>query len=206
MKKSLLFTFFAIFIFGACSSQPKYTDGKASQKVQGDALTLGLDREDFENTAKAMIESMLNDPAFANLNAQNKKVLAIGRIINDTPQRIDTDKLTAKITIALRKSGKFVLTTAVAAGGAKDNLTHEIRNLRENDEFNQNTIASKGTILAPNFSLSGKIRQDSVKLYNGKIQSEYFFHLILTDLTSGLALWEDEKTIDKTGTSKSVTW
>ncbi|RKO64329.1 penicillin-binding protein activator LpoB [Campylobacter sp. P255] len=206
MKKSLLFTFFAIFIFSACSSQPKYTDGKASQKVQGNALTLGLDREDFENTAKAMIESMLNDPAFANLNAQNKKVLAISRIINDTPQRIDTDKLTAKITIALRKSGKFILTTAVAAGGAKDNLTHEIRNLRENDEFNQNTIASKGTILAPNFSLSGKIRQDSVKLYNGKIQSEYFFHLILTDLTSGLALWEDEKTIDKTGTSKSVTW
>ncbi|WP_263725815.1 penicillin-binding protein activator LpoB [Campylobacter sp. IFREMER_LSEM_CL292] len=206
MKKSLFFMVFALLIFSACSSQPKYTDGKASQKVQGNALTLGLDREDFEKTAEDMIQSLLSDPAFANLNNSNRKVIAIGKIINDTPQRIDTDKLTSKITIALRKSGKFILTTAVAAGGAKDSLSHDVRDLRDNEEFNQNSIAKKGTLLAPNFSLSGKIRQDTVKLYNGKIQTEYFFHLILTDLTSGLAFWEDEKTIDKTGKSKSVTW
>lgn len=205
MKTKLSLALMAILLFSACS-QPKYTDGKASQKTQGDALTLGLDREDFENAANDMIQSLLSDPAFANLNSSNRKVIAMGRIINDTPQRIDTDKLTAKITIALRKSGKFILTTAVGAGGAKDNLSHEVRELRDNDEFNQNSIAQKGTLLAPNFSLSGKIRQDTVKLHNGKIQAEYFFHLILTDLNSGLAFWEDEKIIDKTGKSKSVTW
>ncbi|TKX31572.1 penicillin-binding protein activator LpoB [Campylobacter estrildidarum] len=204
MRNLFFYCFLAIF-FVACGA-PVYTDGYASQEKQGDALTLGLDREDFEKTAQEMIESMLKDPAFSNISQGQRKVIAIGKIVNDTPQRIDTDKLISKITIALRKSGKFILTTAVAAGGARDEMSEAVRGLRDNEEFNQNTISQKGTLIAPNFSLSGKIRQDNVKLRNGDIQVEYFFHLTLTDLNSGLAYWEDEKTIDKTGTSKSVTW
>ncbi|HEG0303762.1 TPA: penicillin-binding protein activator LpoB [Campylobacter coli] len=192
-------------LFSGCA-QTAYTDGKASQVKKGDALTLGLDRQDFESAAETMINSMLSDPAFANIQPGQRKVIAIGKIINDTPQRIDTDKLISKITIALRKSGKFVLTTAVAAGGARDEMSEAVRELRDNDEFNQNTISSKGTLVAPDFSISGKIRQDNVKLKNGDIQAEYFFYLSVTDLNSGLAYWEDERTIDKTGSSKSVTW
>lgn len=205
MKLIYIFTIFIALFFTACKA-PIYTDGKASQKKQGDALTLGLDREDFEKTADIMVQSMLNDPAFANIKQGQRKVISIGKIINDTPQRIDTDKLISKITIALRKSGKFILTTAVAAGGAKDEMSEVVRELRDNDEFNQNTISKKGTLVAPDYSLSGKIRQDNVKLTNGKIQAEYFFHLTITDLNSGLAYWEDERTIDKTGSNKSVTW
>lgn len=190
----------------ACGTKPIYTDGKSGQVKQGDALTLGLDREDFENAADVMIQSMLKDPAFANIAPGQRKVIAIGRIVNDTPQRIDTDKLISKITIALRKSGKFVLTTAVAAGGARDSMSHNVRELRDNDEFNQGTIAKKGTLVAPDFSLAGKIRQDTVKLRNGDIQTEYFFLLSVTDLNSGLAYWEDEQTISKAGDKKSVTW
>ncbi len=85
-------------------------------------------------------------------------------------------------------------------------MSEAVRELRDNDEFNQNTISSKGTLVAPDFSISGKIRQDNVKLKNGDIQAEYFFYLSVTDLNSGLAYWEDERTIDKTGSSKSVTW
>ncbi|TQR31259.1 penicillin-binding protein activator LpoB [Campylobacter sp. MIT 99-7217] len=203
---NLVLGVFVAFFVVACSSKPIYTDGTAAQEKQGNALTLGLERTDFENAADTMIQSMLKDPAFANIAPGQRKVIAIGRIVNDTPQRIDTDKLISKITIALRKSGKFVLTTAVAAGGAKDSMSHDVRDLRDNDEFNQNTIAKKGTLVAPDFSLAGKIRQDSIKLPNGKIQVEYFFHLTVTDLTSGLAYWEDEKTIDKAGDKKSVSW
>lgn len=204
--KFLLSTALAGAFLAACSSTPVYTDGKSGQVKQGDSLTLGLDREDFENAADTMIQSMLRDPAFASIAPNQRKVIAIGRIVNDTPQRIDTDKLISKITIALRKSGKFVLTTAVAAGGARDSMSKDVRELRDDDEFNQATIAKKGTLISPDFSLAGKIRQDNVKLPNGKIQAEYFFYLSVTDLTSGLAYWEDEQTINKTGDKKSVTW
>ncbi len=200
-------TFLAISVATAlllAGCAPSYTDGTAAQTKKGDALTMGLDRTDFENAAETMINSMLSDPAFTNI--KGRKVVAIGRVVNDTPQRIDTEKLTAKITSAMRKSGKFVLTSAVAAGGALDSMSEDVRELRDNDEFNQKTIAKKGTLVSPDFSLAGKIRQDNVKLSNGKTQVEYFFLLRVTDLTSGLVFWEDEQTIDKTGSSKSVTW
>lgn len=209
MKKFYLTALTLVFgaALTACSTMsPVYTDGKATQVAEGRALTLGLDKEDFENAADAMIQSMLRDPAFATISPNSRKVIAIGRIVNDTPQRIETDKLVSKITIALRKSGKFVLTTAVAAGGARDGMSKSVRELREDEEFNQATIAKKGTLVAPDFSLAGKIRQESVKLPNGKVQVEYYFYLSVTDLTSGLAYWEDEKTISKLGDKKSVSW
>lgn len=192
-------------LLGGCAQQSIYTDGKVSQIKKGDALSMGLDREDFESTAEAMVQSLLGDPAFTNMG-KDRKVIAMGSVINDTPQRIDTEKLTAKITSALRRSGKFILTSAVAAGGALDPMSENVRKLRDNDEFNQTTIAKKGTLVSPDFSLAGKIRQDNVKLSNGKIQVEYFFLLRLTDLATGLVYWEDEKTIDKVGSSKSVSW
>ncbi len=34
--------------------------------------------------------------------------------------------------------------------------------------------SKKGTLVSPDFSLAGKIRQDNVKLSNGKTQVEYF--------------------------------
>lgn len=187
-------------------SQMSYTDGTAARTNKGDALSLGLDREDFDNAAETMIQSMLSDPAFVNIAPGQRKVIAIGRVVNDTPQRIDTEKLTAKITSALRRSGKFVLTSAVAAGGPLDGMSEDVRELRGNAEFNQSTIAKSGTLVAPDFSLAGKIRQDNVKLANRKVQVEYFFLLRMTDLNSGLVYWEDEQTIDKIGSSKSVSW
>lgn len=206
MKKVILTAMATTLFLGGCATTGIYTDGKATQVKKGDSLTLGLDREDFENAAEIMINSMLSDPAFANIKPGQRKVVAIGRMVNDTPQRIDTDKLTAKITSALRKSGKFILTSAVAAGGALDSMSEDVRELRKNDEFNQKTIAKKGTLVSPDFSLAGKIRQDNVKLSNGKVQVEYFFLLRLTDLNSGLVYWEDEQTIDKVGSNKSVSW
>lgn len=182
------------------------TTGSTASGVQRPIDTLALTGEDFEIAAETMINSMLSDPAFTNIAKGQRKVVAIGGVTNDTAQRIDTERLTAKITQAMRKSGKFVLTSAVAAGGALDSMSEDVRELRDNDEFNQKTIAKKGTLVSPDFSLAGKIRQDTIKLSNGKTRVEYFFLLRMTDLTSGLVYWEDEQTIDKAGSAKSVTW
>ncbi len=65
----------------------------------------------------------------------------------------------------------------------------------------KNYCQKKGTLVAPDFSLAGKIRQDNVKLANRKVQVEYFFLLRMTDLNSGLVYWEDEQTIDKVGSN-----
>ena len=204
-KLTLMSVVAATLLLSGCANQPFYTDN--SGKVnQGDTVTLGLSNEDFELAAETMINSLLSDPAFANQKPGVRKVVAIGRIVNDTALRLDSDKLTRKITQAMRRSGKFILTSAVASGGALDSMSEDVRELRGNDEFNQETIAQKGTLISPDFSLFGKIRQDNIRLSNGKTKVEYLFLLGLTDLSSGLVYWEDEKTINKAGSSDSVTW
>lgn len=204
MKKiALISVVVGALFFNGCTNQPFYTDNSGIIN-QGPTVTMGLSNEDFEIAAEAMINSLLSDPAFKNQNL--RKVVAMGRIVNDTALRLDTQKLTRKITQAMRKSGKFILTSAVASGGALDSMSEDIRELRENYEFNQNTIAKKGTLIAPDFSLFGKIRQDNIKLSNGNVKVEYLFLLGLTDLNSGLVYWEDEKTINKAGSDKTVTW
>ena len=165
----------AIIIFSGCattSSQPHYINPeKAGTSTP---TTLGLDYEDFERASLKLVNSMLKSP-YLNRMYQLKMrkegkplILMISDFTNDTTQRIDIDQLVKKIRIALLNSGKFIVTTALRAGGAEDKATYELRKLRTNKEFNQKTIAKKGTIIAPDLSLSGKIIQRVSKLPNGE--------------------------------------
>jgi uncharacterized protein (TIGR02722 family) len=166
---------------------------------------MGLDYRDFQQAASEAISSMLQSGA-VNKPGGGRYVLAISRIVNDTMQRIDTDQLVKKIRVDLLQSGKVVVTTAVGAGGPEDKMSMQARQLRKSDEFNQNTVAKKGQMIAPDLSLSGKIIQRNVKVSRGTQQVEYYFQLTLTDINTGLAFWEGESIIGKRGSNKSVSW
>jgi len=171
---------------------------------KGEAV-MALDYRDFHKAASEAVTSMLQSGAL-NKREGGKYVLAVSRIINDTMQRIDTDQLVKKIRIELLQSGKVVVTTAVRADGAEDNMAMQTRQLRTSEEFNQKTVAKKGQMIAPDLSLSGKIIQKNVSMSGSKQQVEYYFQLTLTDINSGLALWEGESVIGKRGSNKSVSW
>ncbi len=63
-------------LFSGCA-QIAYTDGKASQIKKGDALTLGLDRQDFESAAETMINSMLRILLLQILNQVQERLLLL---------------------------------------------------------------------------------------------------------------------------------
>jgi len=133
-------------------------------------------------------------------------VLAISRVINDTMQKIDTDQLVKQMRVALLRSGKVVVTTAVGANGPEDRLAMDARELRNSGEFNQQTVAAKGQMIAPEYSLSGKIIQRNVRESKSKQAAEYYFQLSLTDINTGLAFWEGAEVLGKSGSNKSVAW
>lgn len=208
MKKMSLFTVLAtlsatLLFTGCASSAPQYVGGPSAP--QAAPLTMGIDRGDFEKAATEAVESLLQSGAL-NKQGGGRYVVAMGRLKNDTTQRIDTDMLTKKIRIAMLQSGKAVVTTAVGAGGAEDNMVYETRKLRDNAEFKQNTVAKKGAIYAPDMSLSGKIMQRAAKTQGGDQLVEYYFQLTLTHIESGLAFWEGESVIGKMGSNDTVTW
>jgi len=163
----------------------------------------GLDYRDFNQAAQEATQSMLRSPAITKPGG-GRYILAISDIKNDTMQHIDTDQLVKKIRIELLNSGKVFVTTAL--GSAEDKMNTKARELRENDEFKQNTTIKKGRLLAPDLSLSGKIVQRNINMGNGKQQIEYYFMLTLTDLVNGLATWEGESIIGKRGSDKAVAW
>jgi hypothetical protein len=150
--------------------------------------------QDWDNAANTMINSLIENVISAGRvkgTPEAPAIMAISRIVNSTGQHIDTDLLVKKIRIALNKTGRVQTTTTVGLGGqAEDPLA---KGLKQEKEF----FDDKKVTRSPDYTLSGKIIEDRVRQDNIR-QSSYVFQLSLTDNT-GVAIWEDEKTITKQG-------
>lgn len=169
-------------------------DGKA---------VMELDYRDWDQAASQMVQSLIASGALKKQGG-GRYVVATGRIVNDTMQRIDTNQLMAKIEEELMNSGQVVMTSAI--GSESDALIHQTRELRDSEEFDQDTIAKRGTLIAPELTISGKIFQKNLRYDRKRQQVEYYFQLKLSDVSSGLRYWQKESVIGKRGSNKSVPW
>lgn len=169
------------------------------------AIGIGLDSRDFESAAAKLVRKMLDSGA-VNKPAGGRYVMVVSRVTNDTMQRIDTDQLIKRIRVELLNSGKVVTTTAVGLGGVEDPMTMQVRQTRASREFSQANVPGRGQMVAPELSLSGKLIQQNNRLGDGSLRVDYEFGLALTDLRTGLALWEDAEKINKLGSGQSVAW
>ena len=189
-------------MFSGCETKTTNID---IDNDKGEAV-MGLDYRDFQGAAQDMIESLLASGAVDKKDG-SRYVLVVSRIVNDTMQHIDTDQLVKKIRVGLLQSGKVVVTTAVGLEGAEDEMSmHARETLRGNKEFDQKTVAGKGSMIAPDLSLSGKILQRNIKVDSKTQRVEYYFQMSLTEIKSGLAYWEDERIVAKRGSNKAVSW
>lgn len=186
-----------------CKSTTSYVDNSNNKIV-----TMGLSHKDFDGAANKALGEMIDSPLLAHPEAAQggRYVLAISNIINDTSQRIDTDQLTKKIRVGLLRSGKFLTTTAIGLNGAEDEMTAKVRELNNSKLVNKATTKKNGTVISPDFSLSGKIIQRTNKIDRSNQLVDYYFQLTLTQLETGLAYWEGEYPISKKGSNDSVTW
>ncbi|MGP4845531.1 penicillin-binding protein activator LpoB [Marinobacter sp. 1Y8] len=187
-------------LLAACATPTRYVDPAADDGP----VTMTMDYRDFERAADAAVQDLLTSGAVDNPSGE-RYIMVVSRITNDTMQRIDTDQLVKKIRVALLRSGKVITTTAVGLNGAEDAMNEKARELRNSDEFDQSGVQKKGTLKAPDLSLSGKIIQRNHKVEDEQ-QVEYYFQLSMTDLTSGLAVWENETPIIKRGSDDAVSW
>jgi uncharacterized protein (TIGR02722 family) len=193
----------SIALLAGCEQQTSYID---TMHDTGKPV-MALDYRDFDQAASEMVQSMLASGALKKADG-SRYVMATGRIVNDTMQRIDTDQLMAKVEQELLNSGQVVMTSAV--GSKTDQLTYEIRrDIKDSDigdEFDQNTLPGKGTLISPELSVSGKIFQRNIRYTSDKQQVEYYFQLRVSEIVSGLVIWQNETLIGKRGSNKSVAW
>ena len=206
MKACLLALTIAAAGLVGCATDAVYLRGPGSDRPEGRGeTTLGLDYRDFEYSADQAVESFLSSPYSRRQGSHEPWVMAISRIINDTALNIDTDQLVKKIRVDLLNSGRVMVTTAVGLEGPEDPMNEKARELRDNEEFNQETVESTGTLVAPDLSLSGKIIQRANPVGREQ-QVDYYFQLTVTNLETGLAYWEFEEVIVKLGSDSRFSW
>lgn len=201
LKTTLMIVAVSALLFGCATPQTRIVSNENDRSP----TTLGLDYRDFEAAASDMVQSMLSSGATRHPGG-GRYVLAISRITNDTSQRIDTDQLIKKIRVELLNSGTVAVTTAVGLSGPEDEMNYAARELRGNREFDQRGVAREGQLQAPDLSLSGKIIQRTNTISKREQRVDYYFQLTLTQIETGLAIWEEETPISKIGSSKTVSW
>lgn len=210
MKKNTILKIVAVstlgtLLFTGCTTQPQYVGmSNSNSNAKQIPTTMGIDSQDFEKAASDMVTSML-ESGVLNKKGGGRYIVMMSDIVNDTTQRIDTRMLTKKIRKAMLKSGKAVFTNAM--GTERDDTTVAgSRQLRGNEEFDQNTIAGKGTLMGAELGLYGRIIQRTAKTTSNDQIVEYYFQMELTNAKNGLAYWEDEVVVGKLGSNDTVTW
>ncbi len=166
----------------------------------------GFDYRDVQLTASRMIQAILRSGRFDRGDGQ-MYVLAVSKVENDTMQRFDTDILTSYITEELMNSGKVMVTSAMAAKASnRDDMIHGARTARGNAEFNQNTVAQAGQLVAPTHSLYGKVIQRELRMDNGDKQIEYYLQMRIVEIANGLQWWQKQEFIGKRADANTPTW
>ncbi|ETD26520.1 SEL1-like repeat protein [Helicobacter canis] len=170
---------------------------KSASYVQDSSeyVSFGIDIHDIDKVIESNAASLLDSQYVRTL--QGKRLLAIADIANETSEDIDVELMARKLARALRKSGKFTLTNAIAGSGAKaDRFIQDSRKLTKDPNYNQYTTHEQDTLQAPELSLSGKIAQKSKKI-GEVVRVDYIFLLTLSDIKTGKVLWDNEEIISK---------
>lgn len=175
--------------FTGCNSGSKarYVDSQGPRTVVAvDEINI----QDWESAANQLIDSLLASGVMER-SPQQPAILAVSRIINDTRRHVDTDLLTKKIRVALNNSGKALTTTTIdVLAPPEDPLAAKVSDRRPPK---------------PYFSLSGKIIEVATRAGDTK-QVTYVFQMSLTEVPTGLAVWEDEVQITKQGARATIGW
>lgn len=188
----------ALGLAAGCAVTPHRIDPSGDETLTS---THQIDVKDWQTAALKSIDSLLASGVLTRADGR-KMIVMVGEVKNSTSIPVNSRILTDKIRQAILRSGKAVTTTAVGAKGAEETATRQVRELENDDLFNQATVQKRGTVISPDMSLSGEIVQQKNKV--GRVEESYFFfHVVMTDLATGLAVWEDNVEIGKQET-KSI--
>ena len=133
-------------------------------------------------------------------------IIAIDRYINSTTKQIDRDAVVKKIRVSLNKAGVAqTMTTIDSRGelGGESNIASRLQHLRGGGEATATPV--------PDYALTYKILETRAGADGGFLQKNYkqttfTFQMSLTDVQTGIAVWEDETQITKQGRQNSVGW
>ena len=200
MKKLALVLAIAASTLVGCKTTTAYIDATDTQTN----IVAALSYADFNKAANEMADEIIASKLMTHPQSDvgGRYIIYVNDIENDTMQRLDTDQLAKSLRIELLQSGKFLVTTAFG----EDDATKKMRDLKDSKMVKKSSVKGDNQVLAPDFSLSGKILQRNASLDNGDTRIEYYFQMSMTNIENGLAYWEGERVVGKVADGDSVSW
>lgn len=197
-NKKTLITLTSLIMLGACA-----TGGGAFVKGEYDDVNEVRLLDDKFNESDAvlliedMISSMAEHPIFK--DARLPPVVQVEGVRNKTAEHIDTKSMTDSLRTALIKSGRVRFSNKED----RETLAEEVDYQNESGRVRRDTQKRKDGGIGADYILTGDLVSNVQQAGNRKLIF-YKLTLNLTNLTTGIIEWTDEKPIRKRYKKRSV--
>jgi uncharacterized protein (TIGR02722 family) len=191
MKKLTVIAVLACtFVVASCSGPRAFTKGEYTDADRVILLDDRYNDSDMRIMADALVKSMMQHPAVKGKKAA--PVVQVETVTNSTSEHIDMKSLTDKIRTALIKTGKVRFHNKLQRKTMSDEYEYQTHS----GNVNLATAKRRGKQIGSDLFISGDFTSHVQELGKKKV-IYYKLTLNLTDLSTGLIVWSDEKEIKK---------
>lgn len=187
-----------VLLFSGCGTTTTiYDPASAATNIRQEG---SISSEEMRQVAVAAVNGAMTNVKFTAFLRKYKKekndidaipVLKLDRVINDTDDPdLNVAELTDMLNEALLNAGKVDVTMAEGVGRTK--AIAASRNLEDDDNFDQNTVAQRGTLQAARLVLRPKVISNTVNDGSRKTVVRTFV-MDMADIKTGLIMWKFTK-------------
>jgi len=200
MKKSLLFigaSAAMIALSGCGTTTTIYDPATTKHNIRDDR---SVSSEEFRQIAAASVQSALNSPKFNTFLRKYRTemkdpdaipVLKLDKVVNDTDDPdMNVTEMTDMINEALLNAGKVDVTLAEGVG--RTSSIAASRDLENDENFDQKTVAKRGTLQAARLVLRPKVISNTVSDGDRRAVVRTFV-MEMVDIKTGLVMWKYTK-------------
>ncbi len=202
----------AAFVLAACSSEKTVIYDPATTKT-GLRQNRNVSSEEMREVTLAAVQGAMTNPNFTSFLRRYKAetgdpdampVLKLDKTINDTDDPdLNTSEITDMLFEELLNAGKVNITMAEGAG--RTQAIAASRDLEYDENFDQSTVAKRGTLQAARLVLRPKVTSNTVRDGNTQAVTRTFV-LEMADVQTGLVMWKFSKQLAFMKKKSSVGW
>ena len=202
----------AAFVLAACASEKTVIYDPATTKT-GLRQNRNVSSEEMREVTLAAVQGAMTNAKFTSFLRKYQQemgdpdaipVLKLDKTINDTDDPdLNTSEITDMLFEELLNSGKVDVTMAEGAG--RTQAIAASRDLEYDENFDQSTVAKRGTLQAARLVLRPNVTSNTVRDGNTQAVTRTFV-LEMADVQTGLVMWKFTKQLAFMKKKSSVGW
>ena len=184
-------------LLGGCSSDRAFSKGEYDDVNQVRLLDDKFNESDAVLLVQDMISSMIENPIFK--DAKLPPVVQVEGVRNKTSEHIDTKSMTDSLRTALIKTGRVRFSNKED----RETVQGEVDYQNESGRVRTDTQKRRDGTIGADYILSGDLTSNIQEVGSRKLVF-YKLTLNLTNLTTGIIEWSEDKPIRKRFKKRSV--